>query len=167
MERRPRDPKTPILTGVLIGRLFLVSLFTLIGAFGLFVWGQQNGAELAEVRTVATNVVVIIQLFYLLNCRSFTHSMFRIGPFSNRWLFGGLILMIILQLLFTYLPVMNQLFHTVPIGLEAWGIIVGLGLVTYLVVEFEKWIRRRMYLENEVIKNKQASAMFSSLYHEK
>jgi len=79
----------------------------------------------------------------LFNCRSFTYSMFRIGLFSNRWLFGGVIVMIILQLLFTYLPVMNVMFHTVPIGPEAWGIIVGLGLVTYLVVEFEKWIRRR------------------------
>ena len=64
-------------------------------------------------------------------------------PLLQTGLFGGVIVMIILQLLFTYLPVMNQLFHTVPISLEAWSIIVGLGLVTYLVVEFEKWIQRR------------------------
>jgi Ca2+-transporting ATPase len=143
MKRQPRDPKTPILTGVLVGRLFLVAVFTLIGAFGLFIGVQLTGDSLAEARTAATSVVVIIQLFYLLNCRSFTHSMFRIGLFSNQWLLGGVIVMIILQFLFTYLPVMNQLFHTVPISLESWGIIVGLGVVTYLIVEFEKWMRCR------------------------
>lgn len=144
MSRLPRDPQTPILTGILIGRIFLVTAFILMGAFGLFIWMKENGAGVVEARTVAVNAVVMVEIFYLFNCRSFTHSMFRIGLFSNRWLFGGVIVMIILQLLFTYLPVMNQLFHTTPIGLEAWGFIVGVGVVTYLAVESEKWIRRRM-----------------------
>ncbi|MCB0162920.1 MAG: cation-transporting P-type ATPase [Anaerolineae bacterium] len=144
MSRLPRDPQTPILTGVLIGRIFLVAAFILMGAFGLFIWMKENGAGVVEARTVAVNAVVMVEIFYLFNCRSFTHSMFRIGLFSNRWLFGGVIVMIILQLLFTYLPVMNQLFHTTPISLEAWGFVVGVGVVTYLVVEIEKWIWRRM-----------------------
>ena len=144
MSRLPRDPQTPILTGVLIGRIFLVAAFILMGAFGLFIWLKENGAGVVEARTVAVNAVVMVEIFYLFNCRSFTHSMFRIGLFSNRWLFGGVIVMIILQLLFTYLPLMNHLFHTTPISLEAWGFIVGVGVVTYLVVEIEKWIWRRM-----------------------
>ncbi len=68
-----------------------------------------------EARTVAVNVVVMVEIFYLLNCRSLTESMFRIGVFSNRWLFVSIGGMLVLQLLFTYLPAMNRLFSTAPI----------------------------------------------------
>ena len=38
MERPPRDPRQPLLTFPLFMRTGLVSLLTLVGAFGLFVW---------------------------------------------------------------------------------------------------------------------------------
>jgi len=45
--------------------------------------------------------------------------------------------------LFTYLPVMNTEFGSHAIGLRQWGLIVSTSLVVYIVIEFEKWIRRR------------------------
>ena len=45
------------------------------------------------------------------------------------------------QLLFTYAPFMNQLFHTTPVRGEAWLYIVATGVAAYVVVEFEKWVR--------------------------
>ena len=49
--------------------------------------------------------------------------------------------MIALQLLFTYAPLMNQLFHTAPISGESWLHILGVAAVVFIVVEVEKWIR--------------------------
>ena len=43
MQRPPRDPRTPLLTGELIGRILLVSLILLVGAFGSFEWGWARG----------------------------------------------------------------------------------------------------------------------------
>ena len=51
--------------------------------------------------------------------------------------------MIVLQLLFTYAPSMNFLFHTAPIDGEAWWRIVSVGLGSYFIVGLEKWIRRQ------------------------
>lgn len=144
MMRPPRDPKTPILTRELIRRILLVGAMLLITAFGLFEWELMTGAGEAEARTVAVNVFVMVQLFYLFNCRSLTKSMFQLGLFSNPWLFGGVSLMIALQLLYTYLPAMNWMFHGAPISLGAWGRIVAAGFLVYLIVGFEKWIKRRM-----------------------
>ena len=45
------------------------------------------------------------------------------------------------QLLFTYAPVMNRLFHTAPIQGESWLRIVGVAATAFVAVEFEKWIR--------------------------
>ena len=142
MRRPPRDPNAPILTPELIGRIVIVGALILVGAFGLFEWEQAAGASLAEARTVAVNVLIAIQMFYLLNCRSLTQSMFRLGVFSNRWLVVGFAAMIGLQLLFTYTPIMNELLSSAPIGPEAWGRVLTMGFIGYLIIEFEKWLRR-------------------------
>ena len=144
MQRPPRDPSRPLLTGELVWRILLVGALLLAGAFGLFLWVQAKGGTLEEARTVAVNVFVIVELFYLFNCRSLDRSMFQLGLFSNPWVTGGVLTTIGLQLLFTYAPAMNLLFHTAPIPLETWMPIIGIGLGSYVIVEVEKWIRRQL-----------------------
>jgi Ca2+-transporting ATPase len=144
MQRPPRDPRQPILTGPLLVRIVLVSLMMLGGAFGLFLWEQQRGASLSEARTTAVNVVVFVELFYLFNCRSLTRSTFSLGVFSNRPLIAGVVVMIAAQLLITYVPVMNRLFHTAPLPWDVWVRILAVGVVAYAVVGLEKWIRLRL-----------------------
>ncbi len=143
MTRQPRDPKTPILTAVLIWRIFIVGLLMLAGAFGLFEWEVMRGATVAEARTVAVNVFVVVELFYLFNCRSLTQSTFRLGFFSNPWVFGGVMTMVILQIMYTYLPTMNLMFQSAPIGFGAWGRIIMVAVIISLVVGVEKWFRMR------------------------
>jgi magnesium-transporting ATPase (P-type) len=143
MQRPPRNPREPILTFVLFMRTGFVTLILLAGAFGLFLWEQTRGATLAEARTMVVNVIVVVDIFYLLNCRSLTSSVLSIGFFSNPWVLGGSAAMIAAQLLFTYAPFMNRLFHTAPIDAEAWLHIVGVGLAGFAAVGAEKWIRAR------------------------
>lgn len=141
MERPPRQPGAPILTAGLIKRIALVSLLLLAGSFGLFKWMLLvQGASLAQAQTVAANVIVIGELFYLFNCRSLTRSMFRIGVFSNPAAIAGALVMLGLQILFTHTTVMNRLFHTSAIGWDAWLAIAGCGLVIYVLVECEKCV---------------------------
>lgn len=45
------------------------------------------------------------------------------------------------QLLLTYAPVMNRLFHTAPISGQSWLRIAGVAAVAFTVVEVEKWLR--------------------------
>ena len=138
MARPPRDPRARLLSAPLMKRIGLVSLLLLAGAFGLFEWAQWLGGTVAEARTVAVNVFVFGEIFYLFNCRSLTRSMFRIGVFSNPAVIGGALGMVILQLAFTYAPPMNRLFGTAPIGGTAWAAILLFGLMLYLIVEIEK-----------------------------
>ncbi len=144
MQRPPRDPSRPLLTGALVWRIFLVGTLLLAGAFGLFLWEQNKGSTVVEARTVAVNVFVMVELFYLFNCRSLERSMFQLGLFSNPWVTWGVLIMIGLQLLFTYAPFMHTLFHSAPIDGMTWLPILGVGVVSYLVVGLEKWIRQRL-----------------------
>lgn len=141
MERRPRDPKAPILTFPLFMRTGLVTLIMLAGGLGMFLLEIGRDKPIAEVRTIVINTIVVVEIFYLLNCRSLTHSVRSIGIFSNPLLLVGIVAMILMQLLFTYAPFMNRLFHSAPIGLDAWLRIISIGVVAFLVVGFEKWVR--------------------------
>ena len=144
MQRPPRDPSRPLLTGELVWRVLLVGALLLAGAFGLFLWVQAKGGTLEEARTVAVNVFVMVELFYLFNCRSLERSIFQLGLFSNPWVTCGVLTTIGLQLLFTYAPAMNLLFHTAPIPWQTWIPIIGIGVTSYVIVEVEKWFRRQL-----------------------
>ena len=146
MKRQPRDPGMPLLTGPLVSRIITVSIILLAGAFGLYKYEIMKGVSVAQARTVAVNVFVMVEFFYLFNCRSLTRSVFAIGFFSNPVLFAGVGIMAALQLMFTYAPVMNRLFHSAPIPLSSWGMISMIGFAAYLLIEAEKWLRRRAVL---------------------
>jgi Ca2+-transporting ATPase len=143
MQRSPRDPKAPILSKGLIRRVVLVGILILIGAFGLFEWELMRGQSFEVARTVAVNLVIFVEIFYLLNSRSLTFSPFKIGFFKNRWLWLGIVGMILLQILFTYAPFMQLIFSTGPLGFGEWWRILAFSFISFLVVEIEKWLSVR------------------------
>jgi len=143
MLRKPRNTRAPILDGVLIWRIFLVSIIILAGAFGLFEYEISQGESIEVARTVAVNVVIFVEIFYLFNTRSLTRSPFQLGFFSNPWTIAGASLMVITQLFFTYVPFMNTAFGSAPITARLWLDVVAVGLAAYLIVEVEKWARRK------------------------
>ena len=142
MNRPPRDPKRPLLTFPLFMRTGLVSLIIVGGGLWLFQnQSQLEGNTTAEARTAVINTIVFVETAYLFGCRSLSRSLFAVGLFTNRLLLLGVATMIGLQVLFTYLPVMNRLFHTTPLGADTWLRIIGIALFAFVAVEVEKWIR--------------------------
>lgn len=51
--------------------------------------------------------------------------------------------MALLQLLFTYAPFMNSVFHSAPLGFMEWILVIGNSLIIFLAVETQKWAGRR------------------------
>jgi magnesium-transporting ATPase (P-type) len=143
MARPPRDPQTPILTGQLVGRIASVGAILLAGAFGLFESELRQGRGVDEARTAAAAVFIVVQIFYLFNCRSLTQSVLRVGLVSNPWALLGSAGMLLLQIGFTYFPFMNALFHSAPMPLVSWVWVFIAGLAAFLTVGLEKWLRHR------------------------
>lgn len=142
MKRHPRDPKESFLTRRLFVRIVIVGLVMLIGGFVLFEWELSSGASEAYARTTVVNMFVIVETFYLFCSRSLRTALWRINILSNRWLLMGVGAMIVLQLLFTYMPLMNALFHTEPTNLASWLSVLFLSCITILAVETEKGLGR-------------------------
>jgi magnesium-transporting ATPase (P-type) len=142
MRRPPRNPRQPLLTHPLIMRTGLVTLIILIGGLALFLWElRAENAGVAVARTVVVNLFVVVEALYLFNCRSLNRPFFTVGLFGNRLALFGALGMLGAQLLFTYAPLMNKLFHTAPIGAESWLRIAAVAATAFVAVEIEKWIR--------------------------
>ncbi|WP_197374351.1 HAD-IC family P-type ATPase [Mycolicibacterium baixiangningiae] len=143
MTRPPRDPAEPLLTRRLVVRILLVSALLVAGCWWLFEWELDRGATLPEARTAALNLFVVVEAFYLFSCRSLTHSAWRIGLFTNRWLIVGVAVQALAQLAITYLPAMNAVFETAPLDVDTWLRIFGVALLSSVVVAAAKGLRTR------------------------
>jgi magnesium-transporting ATPase (P-type) len=144
MKRPPRLPDAPILSAFLTWRIVFVSILLLVGTYGLFEWERASGASLDAARTVAVNTLVAGEIVYLFNCRQIIErSWTRNGLFGIRPVLIAVALVMGFQLLFTYLPMMQMLFHTTPIDLGAWSRIILFALSLFVLVELEKTATRR------------------------
>jgi Ca2+-transporting ATPase len=144
MDRPPTPAKKPFLTFPLIMRTFLVGTLMMLTAFILFQYELSLGVGLAEAQTVATTVFIVLEIFYLFNCRSLRKSISEIGWFSNKWVYYGAFVMLGVQIAFIHVPFMNDLFHSAPIGLNSWLRIMASGIGLFTIVYIEKIIRRKL-----------------------
>jgi len=143
MRRPPRNPREPILSRFLLWRIGFVSLLAVAGTFGLFLWERDQGASLETARTIAVNMLVVFEAFYILNARFFYGSVLsRQGLLGNPYVPLTIGIVLAMQGLFTYTEVMHTLFQTTGIDVLAWMRIVGIGAVIFFLVELEKYVFR-------------------------
>lgn len=126
MQQPPRNPRESLITGKLLRRILIVSLFNWILIFGIFEWAKFTTGEIAVARTMAIQALVAARIVYLLsisqlgisllgyirhNCRSVTNAPILIV---------GIIGAVILQIIFSQWNVMNVLFETAPLTWNQW-----------------------------------------------
>ena len=143
MEKPPRDPAEPLVDGYFVWRIFYVSALIGGGTLWLTLALSRTGSyDDATLRTITMQAVVFAQMFHLFNNRSLRRSAFCCGFFTNKAVFVVGALMVVLQLLVTYVPFMNRVFGTSPIPARYWVYPLILGLAVFVVVEIEKGVMR-------------------------
>lgn len=145
MQRPPRPPREPLVTRYMLWRIAYVSLLLVGATLGLYKWeiGQGSSVELA--RTAAVNALVAGELVYLINSRFFLAPSLSLRAwFGNRYAILAIVILIGLQLVFTYAPFMQSAFGARDLSGEAWLRIAGAALAVFLVVELEKAVVRRL-----------------------
>ena len=143
MHRAPRNAREPLLSGFLIWRIVFVSVLFAIFAFAIFGWAQQNGRSHEEARTIVVNTIVAMEVFYLFSVRYLRMTSLTLeGLFGTPAVLLGVGSIIVLQLAFTYTPVMQSLFGTRPMTMMDSLLVVGAGVLLFIVLEIEKLLRR-------------------------
>ncbi|HEY0857321.1 MAG TPA: HAD-IC family P-type ATPase [Albitalea sp.] len=145
MKRRPVPRDDALVDRSMLGRVMLMALSAVGVCFGWFAWRVGAGVDIAQVRAETFTVLAMCQWFNVMNCQSATRSALRLGLLKNHWLLGGLALSVLLQGVVLYLPLMNELFYTVPLPLPVLLTLAALASVVLWAEELRKLIvRRRM-----------------------
>ncbi|MBC7202195.1 MAG: cation-transporting P-type ATPase [Pusillimonas sp.] len=144
MRRPPRPPSEKLLSVFFAWRVVFVSILMATGALTLFLWELSNGRDVAIANTLAVNTVVFSEMFYLINSRRIHASVLnRDGLLGSPHCLAAILFCILLQLVFTYVPLMHTLFSSAALLWFDWLKVIGVGAAVFFMAEFEKWISRR------------------------
>lgn len=136
MLRPPRNPKeSPLSKHTLI----LVLLFGVIMGMGtlyMFTAYLDQGLKMAQ--TVAFTTLVMFEMFAVIGSRSL-HPFRHMNPFSNLWLLAGIFGSVLIQFLVIYWKPLQLLFGTVSISLSAWGHVLLVSALGYVLMELGKF----------------------------
>ncbi len=147
MLRPPRSISEPILTKFGLWRIAFVTALMVLPSLGLYIFDLAQGAPIEEARTALVNMIVMAEVFYLFNVRFLKRSSLSLnGLFGSRPVLIAVAAAVAMQIAFTYVPFMHDLFGTRNLSIEMWMRIVVIGVAIFLIVELEKSIRRSMDL---------------------
>lgn len=152
MKRPPRKPDEPLFNAFVTFRVFFVSILMTAGTLLLFSREYSNalneGIEasiaLSRSQTIAVTFVIVFQVFYMIICRSLKDSVFKIGFFSNKKVFVGIAIIVVLHSLFIYTPFMQKVFGTTALDLRDLMVAIGVGFLIFPIIGLEKLIVRKL-----------------------
>lgn len=152
MKRPPRKPDEPLFNAFVTFRVFFVSILMTAGTLLLFSREYSNALKegieasiaLSKSQTIAVTFVIVFQVFYMIICRSLKDSVFNIGFFSNKKVFVGIAIIVVLHSLFIYTPFMQKVFGTTALDLRDLMVAIGVGFLIFPIIGLEKLIVRKL-----------------------
>jgi Ca2+-transporting ATPase len=144
MQRPPRPPEESIFANGMWQHMLWVGL--LMGAVSLLTqaWAIHIGS--AHWQSMVFTVLTLSQLGHVLAIRSERESLFNQGVLSNPALIAALLLTFALQMAVLYVPWLNPIFKTEPLGLGEMAFCLAMSSIVFFAVEIEKWLVRRGWL---------------------
>lgn len=140
MRQKPRPRHQTIFTPPVLRYLILAGLWTALVSLSVFIWALDSGRSFEEAQSMCFITLILVQFFNAFNCRSLEHSLFKVGPFANRWLLLAIGWECIVLSLVVYLPLLQEPFHTYPLSIQDWLIAILSALSIFVVAELYKFV---------------------------
>lgn len=141
MNRPPRKTSAKLMNRHDIFQMTYVSV--LIAATGLAVFeALGSNVSFTVASTMVVNIIIFGKIFYLFNIRTEAPVLSR-SLWSNPMAFVAVGLMIVLQIFFTYVPFMQNVFSTAALSWFDWLIVILTGTIVLVITEIHKYFRLR------------------------
>lgn len=143
MRRRPHSPHAGIFSDGMGAQVVWTGLFIGIVtvAIGFAYHELKPGGPW---QTLMFTTLAIMQVFQALGTRSNRESIFTLGLASSPIMLGAIALVVGLQVMAVYTPVVSTtLLQVQALGVREWMLVSGAGGAMLLSSEIEKWWRRR------------------------
>lgn len=138
MKLSPRPRSEPVLNREMTTIIFTIGIVTDLLLFGLYFWLLQTIQDIGVIRSIMFAAVGIDSLIYIFAVKSFRQTIFRMNPFSNLWLVGGVAIGFGLMLLALIHPFFQTIFEVSPLGLSDWLLLLMIGILKLVAIETVK-----------------------------
>jgi P-type Ca2+ transporter type 2C len=118
--------------------LFIVISNTLL--FGIFYYFWETTENTALAQTIAFVGVGIASRFYIFSIRELTKPIISYNPFQNQFVNWSTVFGFLMTILAVYLPFLNAILHTVPLGVHEWTILFAYAIISLIVYEIGKML---------------------------
>lgn len=150
MNQPPRPPKEPIINqrmqiGIVIQTIAISAVTLIAYAIGLIF--EPEHARYAQ--TMAFVTLSISELFRAYTSRSEYYPLFKIGLFSNKVMNWAVLGSFVMILVVVYVPFLQPIFNTAPLGIAQWLEILPLVMVPAIVAEITKMVLRKGMLKEQ------------------
>ena len=146
MRRPPRPHNEPLLNRSLVWHIVLVATLFLAGVFGIYDYAIESGYSENLARTIAMNTLVVLEIFHLFFIRNmYGTSLTWQAICGTKIVWIAVIAVTLGQFAITYLPWFQVVFETEAIALLDGFLIVGIGVMLFVIIEIEKQIRLRLF----------------------
>jgi P-type Ca2+ transporter type 2C len=143
LKRPPRDPQEPILGHSQWVTIVLQSLAMTAGTLGAFavarMWLNLNTDAAV---TVTFLTLAFAQLWHVFNMRNPHSGLMRNEITGNGWIWGSLVLCIILLAVPPYVPTMANILHLAAPNATMWGIVFVMSLAPMLIIQASMLVLR-------------------------
>ena len=142
MERPTRRRGEGFFNRLTLGYIGGLGLWTGAVSLGAFMLALQWDYSIEQAQGFAFVTLILVQFFNAFNCRSLLHSVFSIGPFTNRWLLLAITWEVILLVVVIYVPFLQDVFNTYAFGPWDWIVSLLLASSILVVAEVAKMVGR-------------------------
>lgn len=144
MKKPPRKPGESVFDPLMLQEVFISAAVMTLVTFGAWYYLIEIlGMEAKHARTDVMMLMVLLQNFHVLNCRSETRSLFTNSFANNKLIIVGVLLAQGVHILAAYIPGLNSILQLEPVQLEEWLVLLALAAGIVLVMEIFKWFKRR------------------------
>lgn len=144
MSQKPRPRQQTIFTGPVLRYLVGAGTWTALVTLAVFLWAVNSGKDPLEAQGVCFLTLILIEFFNAFNCRSLEYSLFKIGPFSNRWLIWAILATMAMTVPIFYVPFLEEVFHVHALTLTDWIVATLSASTIFIAAEIYKLIISRL-----------------------
>jgi magnesium-transporting ATPase (P-type) len=139
LRRKPRSPDESVFNRLMVERTVIAMLVVGGCGFAVFDIALRLGWSVSEARNLLLLTMVLFENFHIGNCRSETRSAFALSPLRSPVLFFGTLGAFLIHVTAMYVPFLQDMLSTTPVGLSLWSVAIGVSVLIVPAVELHKW----------------------------
>lgn len=139
MQHKPRDTNESIINKNMMIGIAFQSIAVAVGSLLAYYWAMNRYPDnLVHARAITFATLITAELLRAYSSRSQKHTLFKIGFFTNKSMVYSTLFAFGLLLTLLYVPFMQDIFYTFPLGILDWQIVLSFAFIPLVVGELSK-----------------------------